>query len=219
MLEKLIVIPNLVASFMAGHSDLPNPESLTKYQKPAIYAQASQDLGGRLLVQSNLQGAVSGRSSQEERDIKLFNYYKNLTFKKGSSRMDKKEALDFFDYFIERYRNNPYDTAIADILPKAFVYSGILHCCLVENKNIDEAKVRLTEAIELTADNEVKAHALFTLGNIEQYNANANVEGFSIQRAIEFYERTIITASESTYAQEAKKRIELIKSELSQKIK
>ena len=184
-----------------------------QHQKPPIYAQASQDLSGRVLAQSNPQGAVSGHSSQKEQDVKLFNFYKNLTFKKGASRMDKKEALDFFDYFIEKYSNSPYDTDIADILPKAFIYSGVLYCCEGVNEDTDKAKGRLKEAIELTANKEVKAHALFALGDIEQYNANANLEGFSLERAIEFFEQTIAIAPQSEFVRESKKRIGLIKSQ------
>ena len=175
MLEKLIAIPHLVVSFMTGHSDLSNPESLTRYQKPPIYAQASygNENLSTILKQAETLAAtrphlaialyrrvmVEGGPLAEkavERALEIYNKKLQKLSLKDYDRWELENALSFFNEVVKKHPK---------YVAEAYLKSGEILCDLLFwiPERIPEAMERLEEAYK-RGDNLIKAKARFKQG-------------------------------------------------------
>lgn len=127
-----------------------------------------------------------------------FAYYKNLAFGKGASKLHIKEALDFYNFIIDERKHIPH-------LAEAYLYSGRLICCAIDDKDIDESMHRLKQAYNLATDKRIKAEALFTLGIIEKDYSNVGYKNFSLRNAKRYLEEVIELLPQSDLAKESKR--------------
>ena len=151
--------------------NLLSPVSGTKYeafsQNPApIYAQVSKE-------------KLSDKLKEEAIKIKGDKYKKSVIEKHGNESAIK-EALAFYNGVIQNHKNSNY-------LAEAYLNSGRLICCTIENKDTIEGTKRLKKASEIAIDINVKADAVYLLGFIKRYSTDPE----DFKEAKEYFEEII----------------------------
>ncbi len=164
------------ASMLLAQGDF--TETKIHYQKPPIYAQAPQD-------------AITKNENLE----RMLAVYRNLVFK-GYSKRAMEMALDFYEDIIKESKNELY-------VAEAYLNSGIILCCMIDPKNLNEGKKRLEEAYKM-GDYKIKVEAAYQLARVHFGYGGAKESDFSLKEAKKYLLEVIRLAPQSHFADEAK---------------
>jgi len=194
MLETLVIVPYFFSS-LSSNPPILNSEGyiLQNYQKPTIdYVQDSPES----------KNIPISKETQKDKDLKkVGDLHKKLVLEDATPR-NVKNTLNFYNNVIKDNKDSSY-------LSEAYLNSGLIICCVQENKDVYEGANRLREAEHIAGNLDIKITALYYLGRLHLGYAQEK-KGFTIDEAKEYFKKIIELVPSSDIAIESKKFIKEI---------
>ena len=200
MPKKSLEVFLIASQLLLNLPKLPLEQGSLPYgSQTSIYAHPSkEDLDLKLINEAD---NLATKEQAIERKIDIYGrlaVYGELAVDGGYNERDVNNAIIFFRDIISKSKDGPH-------LEKAYLYLGILQCCVAEPKNVREGIRYLEKARAISISKKIKIQAIYQLAYLHWYGVGANERGFTLENAKKYFQEIIEIAPQSELAQDSKK--------------